>query len=47
MRVGGDEVSGLPRRELARRLAFVPQTPLLPPAMRVSEYVLLGRTPHV
>jgi iron complex transport system ATP-binding protein len=45
--VGGDEVAGLARRELARRLAFVPQTPLLPPAMRVSEYVLLGRTPHL
>jgi iron complex transport system ATP-binding protein len=47
VRVGGDEVSSLPRRELARRLAFVPQAPLLPPAMRVSEYVLLGRTPHL
>jgi iron complex transport system ATP-binding protein len=46
-RVGGDEVSSLSRRELARRLAFVPQTPVLPAAMRVSEYVLLGRTPHV
>jgi iron complex transport system ATP-binding protein len=46
-RVGGDEVSGLGRRELARRLAFVPQSPLLPPAMRVSEYVLLGRTPYL
>ena len=29
------------------RLAFVPQAPLLPPGMRVDEYVLLGRTPHV
>ena len=46
-RIGDDEVSALPRRELARRLAFVPQTPLLPPAMRVSEYVLLGRTPYL
>jgi len=46
-RVGGDEVSSLPRRELARRLALVPQSPLLPPAMRVSEYVLLGRTPYL
>jgi iron complex transport system ATP-binding protein len=46
-RVGGVEVSALPRRELARRLAFVPQTPLLPPAMLVSEYVLLGRTPYL
>ena len=45
--LGGAEVSRLPRRELARRLAFVPQAPLLPPAMRVHEYVLLGRTPHI
>jgi iron complex transport system ATP-binding protein len=43
----GDEVSRLPRRELARRLAFVPQAPLLPPGMRVREYVLLGRTPYI
>ena len=43
----GDEVSRLARRTVALRLAFVPQAPLLPPAMRVGEYVLLGRTPHV
>ncbi len=43
----GDEVASLPRREVAQRLAFVPQAPLLPPEMRVAEYVLLGRTPHI
>jgi iron complex transport system ATP-binding protein len=43
----GREVSGLGRRELARRLAYVPQSPLLPPGMRVREYVLLGRTPYI
>jgi iron complex transport system ATP-binding protein len=43
----GDEVSRLSRRALARRLAFVPQAPLLPPGMRVREYVLLGRTPYI
>jgi iron complex transport system ATP-binding protein len=43
----GDEVSSLSRREMARRLAFVPQSPLLPPGMRVDEYVLLGRTAHL
>jgi iron complex transport system ATP-binding protein len=43
----GNECSRLGRRELSRRLAFVPQAPLLPPAMRVHEYVLLGRTPHI
>jgi iron complex transport system ATP-binding protein len=45
--LGGEEVSRLRRRELARRLAFVPQSPLLPPSMRVDEYVLLGRTAHI
>ncbi len=43
----GDEVGSLGRREVAQRLAFVPQAPLLPPEMRVQEYVLLGRTPHI
>lgn len=31
----------------ARFLAFVPQTPVLPPGMTVAEYVLLGRTAHL
>jgi len=43
----GEEVSGLARRAVAQRLAFVPQAPLLPAAMRVDEYVLLGRTPYL
>jgi ABC-type cobalamin/Fe3+-siderophores transport system ATPase subunit len=43
----GVDVGSLGRRELARRLAFVPQSPLLPPEMRVSDYVLLGRTPYI
>ena len=30
----------------ARKLAYVPQTPVIPPGMLVSDYVLLGRTPH-
>jgi iron complex transport system ATP-binding protein len=45
--IGGEPVRRLGRRELARRVAVVPQTPLLPPAMTVREYVLLGRTPYV
>jgi iron complex transport system ATP-binding protein len=45
--LGGDQVSDLGRRQVARRLAFVPQAPLLPPGMRVDEYVLLGRTAHL
>jgi iron complex transport system ATP-binding protein len=43
----GSEIATLRRRELARRLAIVPQAPVTPPWMTVSEYVLLGRTPYV
>jgi iron complex transport system ATP-binding protein len=37
----------LPRAELARLVAVVPQEPSTPPWMTVAEYVLLGRTPHL
>ena len=43
----GDTASDLPRRTMARRVAFVPQEPVLPPGMTVADYVLLGRTPHL
>lgn len=44
----GDRPAGqLTRRQLARRVAYVPQRPVLPPDMTVSEYVLLGRTAHI
>lgn len=45
--VGGVAVRGLARRALARTVAIVPQQPLIPGDMTVSEYVLLGRTPFV
>jgi iron complex transport system ATP-binding protein len=47
IRLDRDDVTSFGRRELARRIAFVPQSPLLPPDMRVREYVLLGRTPYL
>jgi iron complex transport system ATP-binding protein len=47
LRLGGSEAGKLSRRQLARQLALVPQTPAIPPTLRVSEYVLLGRTPYV
>jgi cobalamin transport system ATP-binding protein len=47
IRVGGDEIGTLRRRELARRVAVVPQSPAVPRAMTVAEYVLLGRSPFV
>jgi iron complex transport system ATP-binding protein len=45
--VDGHEVGRLGRSELARALAMVPQRPVVPPGMRVVDYVLLGRTAHL
>jgi iron complex transport system ATP-binding protein len=45
--VCGDPVARMPRRKLARIVAYVPQRPQLPPDMAVGDYVLLGRTPHI
>lgn len=45
--VDGDDPRRLPHRELARRVAMVPQQPVVPPGMRVADYVLLGRTPYI
>jgi len=42
-----DAAHELSRRELARRVALVPQVPLMPADATVRQYVLLGRTPHV
>jgi iron complex transport system ATP-binding protein len=43
----GREVASLGRRDLARRVAVVPQIPVIPAEMSVLEYVVLGRTPHL
>ncbi len=45
--LAGRSVDDLPRAELARLVAVVPQEPSTPPWMTVAEYVLLGRTPHL
>jgi iron complex transport system ATP-binding protein len=37
---------GRETRLRARRIAVVPQTPVIPPGITAFEYVLLGRTPH-
>jgi iron complex transport system ATP-binding protein len=37
----------LARSELARRVALVPQVPVIPGNITVRGYVLLGRTPHL
>jgi iron complex transport system ATP-binding protein len=47
VRLAGTAVHRLGRREVARRVSVVPQSPVLPAGMTVQEYVLLGRTPHL
>ncbi|MCY3562939.1 MAG: ABC transporter ATP-binding protein [bacterium] len=43
----GTDSTSTPRRARARAVAFVPQEPMIPLEMTVTEYVLLGRTPHL
>jgi iron complex transport system ATP-binding protein len=43
----GAPLGRLRRRERARRVAFVPQAPVVPLGMAVLDYVLLGRTPYI
>jgi len=43
----GQAIRAWKRRELARRLAVVPQSPSLPETFTVAEIVLLGRTPYL
>jgi iron complex transport system ATP-binding protein len=45
--VAGREPGSLGPRDRARLVAVVPQSPLLPLAMTVGEYVFLGRTAHL
>jgi iron complex transport system ATP-binding protein len=47
LRVGDAPPGGLSRRELARRVALVPQIPAVPAGITVADYVLLGRTPYI
>jgi iron complex transport system ATP-binding protein len=50
--IGTVQVTGLDprragRRRTARRVALVPQRPVVPAGLRVRDLVLLGRTPHI
>ncbi len=45
--VDGRAVSGLAPRERARVIGYAPQIPQLPVGLTVTDYVLLGRTPHL
>lgn len=44
--LNGESLKSLPRREIARQIAVVPQQFYMPFAFTVEEIVLLGRTPY-
>jgi len=44
--IQGRPVDQLSRKELARTLGYVAQTPQHPAGMSIFDYVMLGRTPH-
>jgi len=47
IRIGAWPVTALSGRELARRVAVVMQDPHMPSGMTVSQYAMLGRSPHL
>jgi len=47
VRLDGSPVRRLSQREMAQRVAVVPQNPSLPEAFTALEVVLMGRTPHL
>ena len=47
VRLGGQALELLPRREIARRIALVPQDTAVPFPYTVDELVLMGRAPHL
>ncbi|MFE5309316.1 ABC transporter ATP-binding protein [Isoptericola sp. NPDC056605] len=44
--LGGEDVGGLSRKELARRVGVLPQSSIAPDGVRVAELVGRGRYPH-
>ena len=46
VRIAGREYKAAELRARARAVAFVPQRPVLPRSMNVTDYVLLGRSAH-
>ncbi len=47
LEIDGRPASSMSRRDRARLIALVPQAPVVPVGIAVSDYVLLGRTPHL
>ncbi|MGI9608948.1 MAG: ABC transporter ATP-binding protein [Acidimicrobiia bacterium] len=45
--LGDRDLTDLRRREIAARVAVVPQTPVVPEGVAVFDYVMLGRTPYI
>ena len=45
--LGGRDIGGIARAELARLVGVVPQMPLLPSTFTAFEIVLMGRNPHL
>jgi iron complex transport system ATP-binding protein len=45
--VDGVNIDRMGRGEVAKLIAYVPQTPVIPPGTTVRDYVLLGRNPHI
>ncbi|ASR37543.1 ABC transporter [Prauserella marina] len=45
--VHGRAARSLSRRERAREVGYAPQKPALPEGLTVTDYTLLGRTPHL
>ncbi|MEV0703490.1 ABC transporter ATP-binding protein [Saccharopolyspora sp. NPDC050389] len=45
--VDGRPLAALRRRERAQAIGYAPQIPQLPIGLTVTDYVLLGRTPHL
>ncbi len=45
--IDGVAIDTMSRRRLSRTVAYVPQIPVIPPGTTVSDYVLLGRNPHI
>ena len=45
--ISDSPLAGMPRREVARRIAWVPQDTTVPFPYTVTELVLMGRAPHL
>ncbi|MPZ88291.1 MAG: ATP-binding cassette domain-containing protein [Nitriliruptorales bacterium] len=45
--LAGHQAGSLRRRQRSRLVSLVPQNPVVPEGIAVTDYVLLGRTPHL